>query len=116
MRPPWLWKPPSRIPGISVPYLGRERPAIGNRDRKRLIEDMELMFQFELHKLETISKLSPEVGLAARATLETERAAYIAQLDEVFAGYVGARAAFDDAINAEEVALTALCTHRCVST
>jgi hypothetical protein len=53
--------------------------------------------------------------LAARATLETERAAYIAQLDEIFAGFVRARAAFDDAINVEKCALTALCAHRCAS-
>jgi hypothetical protein len=80
-------------PNICVSYLGMERPAIGNRSHRRLIEDMELMFQFELHKLSTLAKSSPELGAAARGALETEKAAYLAQLDEVFAGHVRAAAA-----------------------
>jgi hypothetical protein len=48
-------------PGISIPYFGREQqPAIGCREQKRLVEDMELTFQFELNKLETISNLPPD--------------------------------------------------------
>jgi hypothetical protein len=77
-------------PDRRVSYLGRELCAIGHSSREDLISEMEVVFQFELKKLSTLSGLSPEMGKAACGALETGRAAYLAQLDEVFAGHMAA--------------------------
>ena len=78
---------------ITLPFArGR---AFGNaRDQVmlRLIEEMEVIFQHELEKLSTISRLSPELGEAARGRLETGKADCLAQVEEVFADYRGGRA------------------------
>jgi len=81
-----------------------------------MIEEMELGFQFELVRLSTISKLSPELGEAARGALETERAAYLARIDDVFAGHAAAKRTYIEAVNGAEGAVTAICASRCAAT
>ena len=101
--------------GVRLSFLGRELCAIGDSDPGRLIEEMEIIFQHELEKLSTISRLSPELGEAARGRLETGKADCLAQVEEVFADHRGAEQAYDDALDAEDNALLALCSHRCTS-
>ena len=102
-------------PDIRVSYLGRELCAIGHSSREDLISEMEVVFQFEVKKLSTLSSLSPEMGKAACGALETGRAAYLAQLDEVFAGHMAAEKVWQAALAAEEGAILAICEHRCAS-
>src|ERR1700722_12551980 len=73
--------------GVRLSFLGRELCAIGDSDPGRLIEEMEVIFLHELEKLSTISRLSPELGEAARGRLEAGKADYLAQIEEVFADH-----------------------------
>ena len=102
-------------PDLRVSYLGPELCAIRHSSREDLISEMEVVFQFELKKLSTLSSLSPEMGKAACGALETGRAAYLAQLDEVFAGHMAAEEVWRAALAAEEGAILAICEHRCAS-
>jgi hypothetical protein len=102
-------------PDIRVYYLGSELCAIGHSSRETLISEMEAVFQFELKKLSMLSRLSPEIGKAARGELERGRAVYIARIDEIFAGHVAVEKVWQAALDAEEEAILAICEHRCVS-
>jgi hypothetical protein len=59
--------------------------------------------------------LSPALGEQARAVLEARKAYCLARLDEAFAGYAIAEAAYNDASAAEDDAVTAICAHRCAT-
>jgi hypothetical protein len=69
----------------------------------------------EIGKTATISALSPALGEQARAVLEARKAFCLARLDEAFAGYAIAEAAYNSASAAEDDAVTAICAHRCAT-
>jgi hypothetical protein len=80
-----------------------------------IVERLEQEFAEELKKTATISALSPELGEQARAVLEARKTFCLARLDEAFAGYAIAEAAYNDASAAEDEALMAICEHCCSS-
>jgi hypothetical protein len=100
---------------ILVPCLAREPTAVKGRIREDLINVIEENFEFEVKKLNRLLELSPELGAAALERLERERDACRARLEEVFADYRVAEDAWQEASDAEEDALTAICAHRCAS-
>jgi hypothetical protein len=97
------------IPGIDVPI-----PVKSHRyeDLKAYVEDD---FAEELEKTATIAALSPALGEQARAVLKARKAFCLARLDEVFAGFAIAEAAYNAASAAEDDAVTAICAHRCAT-
>ena len=62
-----------------------------------------------------LSRLSPEIGKAARGELERGRAVCIARIDEIFAGHMAVEKVWQAALDAEEAAILAICEHRCVA-
>jgi hypothetical protein len=97
------------IPGFG----GSSYPARQRKDD--IAEEIERDFAAELKKTATISALSPALGEQARAVLEARKAFCLARLDEAFAGYAIAEAAYNDASAAEDDAVTAICAHRCAT-
>jgi hypothetical protein len=99
---------------ILVPCLAREPIAVGS-SREGLINVIEDNFESEVRKLNRLLELSPELGAAACDRLAQERDACRARLEEVFADYRVVEDAYDNAGDAEDDALMAICAHRCAS-
>jgi hypothetical protein len=95
-------------------FLGREISPIGaGTHREQLTRYVE--FEFEMTKRTMSGWLSPELGEAARAMLETKRADCLAQIAAAHADYEKAASAVDEAERVQHKALEAVCAHRCNS-
>jgi hypothetical protein len=91
---------------------------VGGARRNRtddLFNVIEENFESEAKKLRRLTELSPELGAAARDRLAQERDACRGRLEEVFADYRVVEDAYEDASDAEDDALMAICAHRCAS-
>jgi len=100
-----------KAPDAGFSFLGRELSPIGDGTRReRLTKCVELDFELTKH---TMSRLSPELGEAARRELEKGRTDSLAQIDVAYADYEAAKGAVDEAEKVQEKALEAVCAHRC---
>jgi hypothetical protein len=100
---------------ILVPCLASEPIAVKGQRREGLINIIEDNFKSEAKKLRRLTELSPELGGAALERLEGARDACRARLEEVFADYRVVEDTYDNAGDAEDDALMAICAHRCAS-
>jgi hypothetical protein len=102
----------------SVSFLGRPlQRSIDDVEatRERLIQETELMCELEIRRIDTLLRVSPELGEAALAVLEKGRADCLAQIDDVHADYLAAERAVNEADKVRNEALLAVCGHRCAS-
>jgi hypothetical protein len=97
-----------------VSFLGGEL-SIGDRARRQLTQGVELSCQLEINRLDMISRLSPELGEAARAMLEKSKADCLAQIEAAYADHDAAASAVREAEKVCHEAVLALCGHRCAS-
>jgi nitrogen fixation-related uncharacterized protein len=100
---------------IVIPGVGASWYPVKSHQYEDLKNHIEDDFADEIEKTTTISALSPTLAEQARTLLEARRAFCFDHLDEVFADYKVAKAAWDEANDAEEVAMMAVCSYRCSS-
>ena len=99
---------------VRASFLGRKLHPLGNT-RTELTENIDLLFQSEINKIDTLLRLSPELGEPVRAMLETGRTDCLAQIDAAYADHDAAESAVREAEKVCNEALLAVCGHRCAS-
>jgi hypothetical protein len=104
----WPEKKSVDIPGISKPVSTAAGPDAMVRDVGKLVDD-------RLDDIAHILKLYPDLVDAIRSRLETEKQLAVARVEEVFAGYRVAEAAYNNANEAAEGLLLQICAFRCTS-
>ena len=98
-----------------IPILAHEPIAVGSHRPENLINLIENNFELEVMKLDRISAFAPDLGAAALERLERERDACRARLEEVFADFRVAEAAYNKAQAAADDLLLQICAYRCTS-